>query len=56
MATPDTLRYTKFPFANGSGAIPDLGLGTLITDPRPGLVGNVGDKLVQPFATMSWQA
>jgi len=33
MATPDTLRYTKFPLADGSGAIPALGFGTLIPDP-----------------------
>ena len=33
MATPDTLRYTKIPLANGSGAIPAVGFGTLIPDP-----------------------
>jgi diketogulonate reductase-like aldo/keto reductase len=30
---PDTLRHTKFPLNNGSGAIPALGFGTLIPDP-----------------------
>src|ERR1700733_8207104 len=29
----DSLRYTKIPLANGSGAIPALGFGTLIPDP-----------------------
>ena len=33
MPVPDTLRYTKFPLANGSDAIPALGFGTLIPDP-----------------------
>ena len=33
MATPDTLRYTRIPLADGSGAIPALGFGTLIPDP-----------------------
>jgi diketogulonate reductase-like aldo/keto reductase len=33
MATPDTLRYTKMPLENGSGAIPAVGFGTLIRDP-----------------------
>jgi diketogulonate reductase-like aldo/keto reductase len=33
MATPDTLRYTKMPLNNGSGAIPAVGFGTLIHDP-----------------------
>jgi diketogulonate reductase-like aldo/keto reductase len=33
MAAPDTLRYTKFPLNNGSGAIPAVGFGTLIPDP-----------------------
>src|SRR5580700_2352142 len=32
MATPDTLRYTRIPLADGSGAIPALGFGTLIPD------------------------
>src|SRR6202047_4658188 len=32
-ATPDTLRYTRIPLADGSGAIPALGFGTLIPDP-----------------------
>src|SRR5271165_5681187 len=32
MAAPDTLRYTKIPLAEGSGAIPALGFGTLIPD------------------------
>jgi diketogulonate reductase-like aldo/keto reductase len=32
MATPDTLRYTKMPLNNGSGAIPAVGFGTLIRD------------------------
>jgi len=32
MAAPDTLRYTKFPLNNGSGAIPAVGFGTLIPD------------------------
>ena len=29
----DTLRYTKLPLTNGSGAMPALGFGTLIPDP-----------------------
>jgi diketogulonate reductase-like aldo/keto reductase len=33
MATPDTLRYTRIPLANGTGAIPAVGFGTLIPDP-----------------------
>jgi len=33
MATPDTLRYTRIPLTNGSGAIPAVGFGTLIPDP-----------------------
>jgi len=33
MPVPDSLRYTKFPLANGSAAIPALGFGTLIPDP-----------------------
>ena len=33
MATPDTLRYTKIPLNNGSGAMPAVGFGTLIPDP-----------------------
>jgi diketogulonate reductase-like aldo/keto reductase len=33
MATLDTLRYTRIPLADGSGAIPALGFGTLIPDP-----------------------
>jgi diketogulonate reductase-like aldo/keto reductase len=33
MANPDTLRYTKIPLNNGSGAIPAVGFGTLIPDP-----------------------
>ena len=33
MATPDTLRYTRIPLVDGSGAIPALGFGTLIPDP-----------------------
>jgi diketogulonate reductase-like aldo/keto reductase len=33
MATQDTLRYTKIPLNNGSGAIPAVGFGTLIPDP-----------------------
>src|SRR5580700_7092448 len=32
MATPDTLRYTRIPLADGSGAIPAVGFGTLIPD------------------------
>jgi diketogulonate reductase-like aldo/keto reductase len=32
MATPDTLRYTRIPLNNGSGAIPAAGFGTLIHD------------------------
>jgi diketogulonate reductase-like aldo/keto reductase len=31
--TPDTLRYTRIPLNNGSGAIPAVGFGTLIPDP-----------------------
>src|SRR5260370_37937329 len=30
----DTLRYAKIPLAHGSGAIPVLGFGTLIPNPR----------------------
>jgi diketogulonate reductase-like aldo/keto reductase len=33
MATPDTLRYTRIPLNNGSGAMPAVGFGTLIPDP-----------------------
>ncbi|MGC1295588.1 MAG: aldo/keto reductase, partial [Alloacidobacterium sp.] len=33
MTEPDSLRYTKIPLTNGSGAIPALGFGTLIPDP-----------------------
>lgn len=33
MATSDTLRDTRIPLANGSGAIPAVGFGTLIPDP-----------------------
>lgn len=33
MPTPDTLRYTRIPLNNGSGAIPAVGFGTLIPDP-----------------------
>jgi hypothetical protein len=33
MANPDILRHTKIPLAQGSGAIPALGFGTLIPDP-----------------------
>ena len=33
MATPDTLRYTRIPLNNGSGAMPAIGFGTLIPDP-----------------------
>ncbi len=33
MAAPDTLRYAKIPLTHGAGAIPALGLGTLIPDP-----------------------
>jgi diketogulonate reductase-like aldo/keto reductase len=32
-AEHDNLRYTKIPLANGAGAIPALGFGTLIPDP-----------------------
>jgi hypothetical protein len=32
MADPDTLRYTRIPLNNGSGAIPAAGFGTLIPD------------------------
>jgi len=31
--TPDALRYTRIPLANGSGEIPAVGFGTLIPDP-----------------------
>jgi aryl-alcohol dehydrogenase-like predicted oxidoreductase len=31
--TSDTLRYTKIPLNNGSGAMPAVGFGTLIPDP-----------------------
>src|SRR3954453_9636815 len=33
MVEPDNLRYTTIPLNNGSGAIPALGFGTLISDP-----------------------
>jgi diketogulonate reductase-like aldo/keto reductase len=33
MATSDTLRSAKIPLANGAGAMPALGFGTLIPDP-----------------------
>ena len=33
MAENDSLRYTKMPLNNGSGAMPALGFGTLIPDP-----------------------
>ena len=33
MASPGTLRYTRIPLTNGSGAIPAVGFGTLIPDP-----------------------
>ncbi len=33
MGIPDTLRYTKLPLTNGSGAMPAFGFGTLIPDP-----------------------
>ncbi len=33
MAAPDSLRYTKIPLNNGSGAMPAVGFGTLIPDP-----------------------
>lgn len=33
MIQPDNLRHTKLPLANGAGAIPALGFGTLIPDP-----------------------
>ena len=33
MASSDTLRYNRIPLADGSGAIPALGFGTLIPDP-----------------------
>jgi diketogulonate reductase-like aldo/keto reductase len=33
MGTLDTLRYTKLPLPDGSGAMPALGFGTLIPDP-----------------------
>ena len=33
MATSDTLRYTRIPLSDGSGAIPAVGFGTLIPDP-----------------------
>ncbi len=34
MATSDALRHTRIPLAHGSGAIPAVGFGTLIPDPR----------------------
>jgi diketogulonate reductase-like aldo/keto reductase len=34
MAAPDALRYTRIPLIHGAGAIPALGFGTLIADPR----------------------
>jgi len=33
MASPDTLRHTRIPLNDGSGAIPAVGFGTLIPDP-----------------------
>ena len=32
MAAPDTLRLTRIPLNNGSGAMPAVGFGTLIAD------------------------
>jgi diketogulonate reductase-like aldo/keto reductase len=32
MTAPDSLRYTKIPLSHGSGSVPALGFGTLITD------------------------
>ena len=40
MAPPDTLRYTRIPLNNGSGAIPAVGFGTLIPDPRRDQTGD----------------
>ena len=34
MTTFDRLRYTKVALAHGTGAIPAVGFGTLIPDPR----------------------
>jgi hypothetical protein len=34
MVEPDSLRYTKLPLNNGSGAMPALGFGTLGTVQR----------------------
>jgi len=33
MTNPDTLRDTRIPLNNGSGAMPAVGFGTLIPDP-----------------------
>jgi diketogulonate reductase-like aldo/keto reductase len=33
MTAPDTPRYTRVPLTHGSGAIPAVGLGTLIPNP-----------------------
>jgi hypothetical protein len=33
IATSDTLRFTKIPLSDGSGAVPALGFGSLIPDP-----------------------
>ena len=33
MTTPDTLRYTRIPLADGSGELPAVGFGTLIPNP-----------------------
>ncbi|MBV9532114.1 MAG: aldo/keto reductase [Bradyrhizobium sp.] len=33
MASPDSLRYTRFALTHGAGAIPAVGFGTLIPDP-----------------------
>src|SRR6204780_3256804 len=33
LETPDRLRFTKIPLNNGSGVMPAVGFGTLISDP-----------------------
>ena len=40
MTAPDTIRYTKIPLNNGSGAMPAVGFGTLIPDLRRDQRGN----------------
>jgi hypothetical protein len=51
METPDTLRYTKIPLNNGSGAMPAVGFGALIPDPVAWAVQR-GTGFLVPFARL----